>query len=82
MNLCEGQCNRISSSNLSHVSRISLNIDLLINLIDANRRSRQTDPGYSKSIHLKLCLHTILGHPIKLKMKKAVLTSKLPLFCN
>lgn len=43
----------ISNSNLPYILRISLNTDLLINLIDINRRGRETEPGYSKKVHSK-----------------------------
>lgn len=47
-----------SNSNLSYVPRISLNIDLLINLRDINRRGKQTKPGCSKKFTLNVSSHS------------------------
>lgn len=71
MNLREAKRNRRSSSNLSHVPRISLNIDLFINLVDIIRRGTQTEPCRGKSSPW-MFLHTIVSHTIKLKTKEKV----------
>ena len=51
----------VRNFHLSHVSRISLNIDLFIDLIDRKRRGRQTEPGCSKKVHTLKETFTLLG---------------------
>lgn len=70
-----------SNSNLSYVPRISLNRDLLINLIDITRRGKQTKPGCSKK-KKKNQITLNIGPLVEVENQIIGLIIKLPMSCN